>query len=90
MLLYGLSSIGSDAPGLFREYQHRRFAGHSSAALYDALIGLDYSDVEELYDRCSRRATTRFVIGKGSSAAMQMLMRQGGAVLLTLDEVFGY
>ncbi|MBR5277113.1 MAG: hypothetical protein IKU35_08275 [Bacteroidaceae bacterium] len=90
MLLYGLSSIGSDAPGLFREYQHRRFAGHSSAVLYDALIGLDYSDVEELYDRCSRRATTRFVIGKGSSAAMQMLMRQGGAVLLTLDEVFGY
>ena len=90
MLLYGLSSIGGDAPGLFHEYQHELLTGYSSAALYDALVGLDYSDVAELYDRCSHSATTRFFIGKGSSPAMQAVMRQGGAVLLTLNEVFGY
>ncbi len=89
-LLYECSTHGSDAASLIHEYQLTIERGFASSQLYDALMHLCFSDVEEFYSRHNENAVTRLIISRESSLNMPELTAVGRVVHLTSDELYGY
>jgi hypothetical protein len=89
-MLYECSTHGNDALSLIDEYAFSSLRGYTSLQLYDALMRLSFSDVEEFYNHHVASTTMQLVIGRGSSVDMHEFTSQGKVVLLTHDELFGY
>ncbi len=89
-LLYDCSTHGSDGLSLIDEYTSSAVRGYTSSQLYDALFGLSFSDIEELYNHHVATSTSQIIIGRESDLDMHELASRGRVVLLTHDELFGY
>ena len=89
-LLYECSKWGSDPLSLMAEYTATCERGYSSSQLYDALVGLSFSDVEHFYNHHIKISATQFVISRESTLNVHELTSRGRVVHLTHDELFGY
>ena len=89
-LLYECSKWGSDPLSLMAEYTATCERGYSSSQLYDALVGLSFSDVEHFYNHHIKISTAQFVISRESTLNVHELMSRGRVVHLTYDELYGY
>ena len=89
-LLYECSKWGSDPLSLMAEYTATCERGYSSSQLYDALVGLSFSDVEHFYNHHIKISTAQFVISRESTLNVHELTSRGRVVHLTHDELFGY
>jgi hypothetical protein len=89
-LLYECSKYGSDPLSLMAEYTATCERGYSSSQLYDALVGLSFSDVEHFYNHHIKISATQFVISRESTLNVHELTSRGRVVHLTYDELYGY